>query len=89
MAIEALKKEFPEAFRSRYSLENTKEFYAEMFAEYFNTGGATDNPLVLAMAERFKWKAPVKITPVTYYTYVPAKKTPSYYLDDVKRQRRA
>jgi SPP1 gp7 family putative phage head morphogenesis protein len=78
-AIEALKKEFPEAFRSRYSLENTKEFYAEMFAEYFNTGGATDNPLVLAMAERFGWKAPAKAIPVIKPAYVPAKKTSDYF----------
>jgi SPP1 gp7 family putative phage head morphogenesis protein len=82
MAIEALKKDFPEAFRSKYSLENTKEFYAEMFAEYFNTGGLTDNPLVLAMAERFKWKAPAKAARVIYYTK--AKNSPSYYLDDIE-----
>ena len=56
--ITRLKQEFPDAFKSTYSAENTKEFYAEMFTEYWNSGGLTDNPLVQAMAKEFGWKAP-------------------------------
>ena len=56
--IAKLKKEFPDAFKSGYSGENTKEFYAEMFTEYYRTGGQTTNPLVQAMATEFGWKAP-------------------------------
>ena len=57
-AIERIKKEFPDAFQSRYSGENTKEFYAEMFAEYFLTNGTTTNLLVQGMAKEFGWKVP-------------------------------
>jgi SPP1 gp7 family putative phage head morphogenesis protein len=56
--ITKLKKEFPDAFKSRYSAENSKEFYAEMFTEYYRTSGATPNPLVQAMATEFGWKVP-------------------------------
>lgn len=56
--ITKLKKEFPDAFKSGYSGENSKEFYAEMFTEYYRTGGQTTNPLVQAMATEFGWKAP-------------------------------
>lgn len=55
--ITAIKKRFPDAFRSGYSGENRYEFYAEMFAEYYLTGGKTDNELVQAMAQEFGWKA--------------------------------
>jgi hypothetical protein len=81
-AIERLKKEFPDAFKSIYSGENTKEFYAEMFAEYFLTNGGTPNPLVQGMAQQFGWKV-AKVTPrvkpVAKRAYVPAKKTPDYF----------
>ena len=56
--INRVKKEFPDAFKSGYSGENSKEFYAEMFTEYYRTGGQTTNPLVQAMATEFGWKAP-------------------------------
>jgi hypothetical protein len=56
--ITKLKKEFPDAFKSGYSGENSKEFYAEMFTEYYRTSGATTNPLVQAMATEFGWKVP-------------------------------
>jgi hypothetical protein len=54
--ITALKKRFPDAFKSGYSGENRYEFYAEMFAEYYLTGGKTTNELVQAMAQEFGWK---------------------------------
>ena len=57
-AIERLKAEYPDAFKSRYSGENTKEFFAEMFTEYYRTNGKTPNLLVQAMAKEFGWKAP-------------------------------
>lgn len=56
--IAKVKKEFPDAFKSRYSGENTKEFYAEMFTEYYRTAGQTNNKLVQAMATEFGWKVP-------------------------------
>lgn len=58
LIIGKLKKEFPDAFKSGYSAKNTKEFYAEMFTEYYRTNGATPNPLVQAMAGKFGWKVP-------------------------------
>lgn len=77
--IEDLKKEFEgKAFMSQYSGENTKEFYAEMFAEFYLTKGTTDNPLVQAMAQKFNWKAPaapiVSTPPKPVAAYVPAKR---------------
>jgi len=57
-AIKRLKKEFPDAFKSGYSGKNTKEFYAEMFTEYYTTNGQTPNQLVQAMAVEFGWKVP-------------------------------
>jgi SPP1 gp7 family putative phage head morphogenesis protein len=56
--IARLKTEYPNAFKSGYSAENTKEFFAEMFTEYYNTGGQTPNPLVQAMAKEFGWQTP-------------------------------
>lgn len=59
--IEELKKEFanvPEAIISNYAKTNTKEFYAEMYAEWFVTNGETANPLVRAMAKAFVWDKP-------------------------------
>jgi hypothetical protein len=56
-----LKKQFadvPEAVVSGYAKKNTKEFYAEMYAEYILTKGQTKNPLVLAMAKEFNWNKP-------------------------------
>ena len=77
--IEDFKKEFEgKAFRSRYSGENTKEFYAEMFAEFYLTKGTTNNVLVQAMAKQFNWKAPaapvVATPPKPVAAYVPAKR---------------
>jgi hypothetical protein len=87
-AIERIKKEFPLEFRSGYSGQNTKEFYAEMFAEYFLTKGTTPNLLVQGMAKEFGWKVPgvAKVPkkvqpPVT--GYAPAKKDFDYYTRDV------
>jgi hypothetical protein len=54
--ISRLKRQFPDAFTSVYSGENTKEFFAEMFVEYFLTNGTTPNPLVQAMAKEFGWQ---------------------------------
>lgn len=56
--IAKVKKEFPDAFKSGYSATNTKEFYAEMFTEYYRTSGQTTNPLVQALATEFGWKVP-------------------------------
>jgi hypothetical protein len=56
--IKKLKKEFPDAFTSGYSGNNSREFYAEMFTEYYRTAGQTDNKLVQAMATEFGWKVP-------------------------------
>jgi SPP1 gp7 family putative phage head morphogenesis protein len=81
--INEAKRQFPDAFVSNYSLENSKEFYAEMFTEFFNSRGLTDNPLVQYMAKELGWKAPgVRATPVAGYTK--AKNPPAYYLDDVE-----
>jgi hypothetical protein len=54
--INRLKAEYPNAFRSGYSGKNTKEFYAEMFAEWYLSEGKTDNELVQAMAKELGWK---------------------------------
>jgi hypothetical protein len=78
--INELKKDFPDAFKSSYSAENTKEFYAEMFTEYFNSNGLTDNLLVQAMAKEFKWKVPDVPKPKAAYT--PAKKPANYFTAD-------
>jgi hypothetical protein len=82
--IEEYKEEFTgKAFMSQYSGENTKEFYAEMFAEFYLTKGTTDNPLVQAMAKEFLWKAPaapVISTPVVPVSnYVAAKQPVSFF----------
>lgn len=59
--IKKLKKQYadvPDAFVSEYAQTNTKEFYAEMYAEWILTKGATANPLVRAMAKEFGWNKP-------------------------------
>jgi hypothetical protein len=58
LALTRLKTEFPDAFVSKYAKTNEKEFYAEMFAEWFGTSGTTNNALVQAMAKEFGWKVP-------------------------------
>jgi SPP1 gp7 family putative phage head morphogenesis protein len=75
--ITKLKKEFPDAFKSGYSGENSKEFYAEMFTEYYRTSGATTNPLVQAMATEFGWKVPE--APKVVVQYKPATKPFAYF----------
>jgi hypothetical protein len=55
-SIARIKREFPDAFKSEYSGKNSKEFFAEMFTEWYLSGGKTDNALVQAMAKEFKWK---------------------------------
>jgi hypothetical protein len=57
LAITKIRNEFPDAFVSKYATTNEKEFFAEMFAEWFGTTGKTANPLVQAMAKEFGWKA--------------------------------
>jgi hypothetical protein len=76
-AIRRLKAEFPNAFKSGYSGENTKEFFAEMFTEYYRTNGQTPNLLVQAMAKEFGWKVPEVAGPKI--GYVAAKKPASYF----------
>lgn len=82
--IEELKEEYKgKAFMSQYSGENTKEFYAEMFAEFYLSKGTTDNPLVQAMAKEFLWKAPaapvVNTPAVAVSNYVTAKQPVSFF----------
>lgn len=55
MMIKRLRTEFPDAFVSKYATTNDREFYAEMFAEWFGSGGTTDNQLVQAMAKELQW----------------------------------
>jgi SPP1 gp7 family putative phage head morphogenesis protein len=76
-AIKRLKAEYPDAFKSGYSGENSKEFFAEMFTEYYRTGGTTPNLLVQAMAKEFGWKVPD--VPKPKIDYVPAKKPAAYF----------
>jgi SPP1 gp7 family putative phage head morphogenesis protein len=57
LIIRRLKREFSDSFQSEYSGKNLKEFYAEMFTEWFLSGGKTDNKLVQEMAKEFGWKA--------------------------------
>jgi hypothetical protein len=76
-AILRLKKEYPNAFKSGYSAENTKEFYAEMFTEYYRTNGQTSNLLVQAMAREFGWKIPEVAGPKI--GYVAAQKPATYF----------
>jgi hypothetical protein len=75
--IARLKLEYPQAFRSGYSGENTKEFFAEMFTEYYRTGGKTPNLLVQAMAREFGWKVPE--APGGAPVYVAAKKPADFF----------
>jgi hypothetical protein len=56
-AVHRLKQKFPDAFVSGYAKTKPAEFYAEMFAEYFTTGGKTTNPLVQDMAKTYGWNA--------------------------------
>ena len=72
-----LKAEYPNAFKSGYSGENTKEFFAEMFTEYYRTGGKTPNLLVQAMAKEFGWKVPE--VPGPKIGYVAAQKPADYF----------
>jgi SPP1 gp7 family putative phage head morphogenesis protein len=76
-AIARFKAEYPNAFKSGYSGENTKEFFAEMFTEYYRTNGETSNLLVQAMAKEFGWKVPEIAGPKI--GYVAAKKPASYF----------
>jgi SPP1 gp7 family putative phage head morphogenesis protein len=55
LAINKIKTAYPDAFTSKYSGKNEKEFFAEMFAEWYGTGGKTENQLVQAMAKEFSW----------------------------------
>jgi hypothetical protein len=80
--IARLKQEFPDAFKSGYSGENTKEFFAEMFTEYYRTGGKTPNLLVQAMAKEFGWKVPD--VPGSQIGYVAARNNVDYYLANVE-----
>jgi hypothetical protein len=80
--IARLKLEYPQAFRSGYSGENTKEFFAEMFTEYYRTGGKTPNLLVQAMAKEFGWKVPD--VPGSQIGYVAARNNVDYYLANVE-----
>ena len=57
LTIRRLKKEYPNEFTSEYSGKNFKEFYAEMFTEWYLSGGQTENRLVQALAKEFGWKA--------------------------------
>lgn len=43
---------------SPYGQSDHREGYAEAFAEWWLSGGTTDNPGVRAYAERYGWKAP-------------------------------
>jgi hypothetical protein len=79
-AIVKLKAEYPDSFKSGYSAKNTKEFYAEMFTEYYRTGGQTPNLLVQAMAKEFGWKVPELEMPKI--GYVAARKPASYFNPD-------
>ena len=54
-AIRRLRAEFPDAFLSDYGKTNTKETIAELFAEWYNTNGKSDNALVQAAAKEFGW----------------------------------
>lgn len=55
--IGVLKRKYKDEFKSGYSRKNRYEFYAEMFAEYYLSGGQSENALVQAMAKEFGWKA--------------------------------
>jgi len=57
LTLKRLKKEYPDEFTSEYSGKNLKEFYAEMFTEWYLSGGQTENRLVQALAKEFGWKA--------------------------------
>lgn len=76
-AIKKIRAEYPDAFRSGYSDKNYKEFYAEMFTEYYQTAGQTPNRLVQAMAKEFNWKVPAGAKPKI--SYVAAKKPAEYF----------
>ena len=55
-AIQRIKQQFPDAFKSGYGQTKTEEFYAENFAEYFLSEGKTTNEITQAMAKEFGWK---------------------------------
>jgi SPP1 gp7 family putative phage head morphogenesis protein len=84
--IAKLKKEFPDAFKSGYSAKNTKEFYAEMFTEYYRTSGQTTNPLVQALATEFGWKVSggiVRSKPIPVVTPAKPSKPKKIIGDDI------
>ena len=57
-AIMRFKQQFKDVegvFISGYAKEKSAEFLAEMFAEWYLTGGKTTNPLIQAMAKEFGW----------------------------------
>lgn len=55
-AIMRISNQFPDEFTSQYSSTNFKEFYAEMFAEWYLSDGLTVNRIVQEMAKEFQWK---------------------------------
>jgi hypothetical protein len=57
-AIQRIKAEFPDAFKSEYGQTKPEEFFAENFAEFYLTGGKTTNEITQAMAREFGWVAP-------------------------------
>lgn len=46
-------------YLSAYASTNQREMYAETFAEWVNTGGQTNNPVVLEWASTMGWTAPL------------------------------
>jgi hypothetical protein len=54
-AIQNIKREYPDAFKSEYGQTKPEEFFAENFAEYFLTEGKTTNQITQAMAKEFGW----------------------------------
>jgi hypothetical protein len=57
-AIQRIKAEFPDAFKSEYGQTKPEEFFAENFAEFYLTKGKTTNEITQAMAREFGWVAP-------------------------------
>ncbi len=64
----------PFAYVSDYAKKNTKEFYAEMFAEWTIMQGQTKNPLLKELAERLGWykfaEVPKTLPPQTVGTEI-------------------
>jgi hypothetical protein len=57
-AIQRIKAQFPQAFKSEYGQTKPEEFFAENFAEFYLTKGKTTNEITQAMAKEFGWVAP-------------------------------